>query len=131
MEKGTIICVDDEKTILNSLQSQLQRNFGDDFTYEFAEDAEEGFEIIEELIDNGTKVLIIVSDWLMPGMKGDEFLIKVHGQHPEITKVLLTGQADNEAIEKAYRKANLLTHLLKPWDENELIGVIKSGLNID
>lgn len=129
MIEKAILCIDDEKTILNSLQSQLQRNFGDDFIYEFAEDAEEGFEIIDELIESGTTVLIIVSDWLMPGMKGDEFLVKVHEQHPEITKVLLTGQADNDAIENAYKNASLHKHILKPWDEEELIGVIKTGLN--
>ena len=42
--------------------------------------------------------IIIVSDWLMPGMKGDEFLIQVHQKFPHIVKVLLTGQADSEAI---------------------------------
>ena len=66
----------------------------------------------------------------MPGMKGDEFLIKVHKLYPGIVKVMLTGQADNQAIKRACDEANLFKHIPKPWDENELIQTIKSGLNL-
>jgi hypothetical protein len=41
---------------------------------------------------------------------------------------MLTGQADDEAIEKAQREAHLLCCLRKPWEENELINTIRSGL---
>ena len=85
-------------------------------------------EIIEELNKDGIKLLIIVSDWLMPNMKGDEFLIKVHQKFPNIVKVLLTGQADSEAIERTQKHANLHRHLPKPWDEATLIEVLSSGL---
>lgn len=130
MAEKVILCIDDEKTILKSLQSQLQRRFGDEFNYEFAEDAEEALELIVELVEDECEVLIIVSDWLMPGMKGDEFLVRVHAMHPKIVKVMLTGQADQEAIERAYKEANLYKHLLKPWGEDELMNTIKDGLNM-
>ena len=80
MVKPIILCIDDEKTILQSLRSQLRRQFGSKFSYEFAESAEEGLEVIEELSLEGAAndLQVIISDWLMPGMKGDEFLMKIH-----------------------------------------------------
>lgn len=73
MTKKAILCVDDEKIILDSLKEQIENRMGAGYIYETAENAEEGLEVIEELIEEGAEVLIIVSDWLMPGIKGDEF----------------------------------------------------------
>ena len=74
------------------------------------------------------KILVIVSDWLMPGMKGDELLIKIHQKYPQIVTVMLTGQADQEAIERTKIQANLHAFIEKPWQNQELIEAIKSGV---
>ena len=128
MSKLTILCVDDETMILNSLRRQLKQAFNDDYLYEAAESASEAFEIIEELEEDETDVIVIVSDWLMPGMKGDEFLCEVHKRFPRVVKILLTGQADEEAIARVKQGADLHHYLAKPWDASELIGCIRSGL---
>ena len=128
MSKKVILCVDDEKIILDSLKSQLKKRFGRKYTYEVAENADEAFEVIEELDEDGLEILIIVSDWLMPGMKGDEFLIRVHDMFPGIVKVMLTGQADEEAVENVRQNANLHRCIHKPWKEDELVDAINSGL---
>lgn len=128
MGKKAILCVDDESMILESLKEQIENRLGDNYIYETAENAEEGLEVIEELVEDDTEVLVIVSDWLMPGIKGDEFLIEVHKRFPGIVKVMLTGQAQQKAIENAQEKANLHACLFKPWSEDELIKTIKSGL---
>jgi len=60
--KKAILCVDDEKVILDSLKSQLKKHFGNEFTYEMAENATEAMEIIDELATGGVQLLIIVSD---------------------------------------------------------------------
>ena len=128
MSKLTILCVDDETMILNSLRRQLKQTFNDDYLYEAAESASEAFEIIEELKEDGTDVIVIVSDWLMPGMKGDEFLCEVHKRFPRVVKIMLTGQADDAAIERVKTEADLHQHLAKPWDADELMSCIRSGL---
>ncbi|MDY6781402.1 MAG: response regulator [Cyanobacteriota bacterium] len=128
MSKKIILCVDDERIVLTSLRDQIAHNFDADYGCELAESAEEAWEIIEELQQEDAVVLIIVSDWLMPHMKGDEFLIRVHQDFPNIVKVLLTGQAEDEAIERTRQYANLHRYLPKPWDEKTLIEVLKSGL---
>jgi CheY-like chemotaxis protein len=77
MKKKAIICVDDEIIILESLREQLEKHFGDQYIYETAESGEDALEIIDELEDEDIEIAIIVSDWLMPGMKGDKFLLQV------------------------------------------------------
>jgi CheY-like chemotaxis protein len=127
--KSVILCVDDERVILESLKIQIKQAFHDRYIYETAESADEALEILEELQADDLQILVIVSDWLMPGMKGDEFLIKVHHRFPKIVKIMLTGQADETAIERAKREANLFSCLAKPWQNKTLIETIKSGLS--
>lgn len=123
-----ILCVDDERMVLLSLRDQISKHFGDRYRYELAESADEAWEVIEELYAEGIHVLTIVSDWLMPGIRGDEFLIQVHQRFPQIVTVLLTGHADETAIERARQHANLHAYISKPWQEADLIEVIRAGL---
>mgnify|MGYP000479082743 CR=1 FL=1 len=78
--------------------------------------------------EDESDILVIVSDWLMPGIKGDDFLIMVHQKYPKIVKVMLTGQADEVAIARVKEQANLHRCLYKPWERKELVETIKSGL---
>jgi CheY-like chemotaxis protein len=129
MSESAILCVDDEVVILDSLKEQLKRKFGDRFIYEVAESADEAWEVIKELQEDEIQVIAIVSDWLMPGIKGDEFLIQIHQQFPKLITVMLTGQADEEAIKRAKEQANLHACLYKPWTEQELTQIITSALD--
>ena len=128
MTHSVILFVDDEDVILETLKEQLKRLFGNQCFYEAASNADEAWEVLEDLVGQGVEVLIIVSDWLMPGMKGDEFLVQVHQKYPSIVKVLLTGQADESAIAHARSAANLHRCLYKPWTEQDLVSTIRSGL---
>lgn len=126
--KSAILCVDDEAIILTSLKEQLRRRFGERYLYETASSAQEAWEVIDELCTEHIDILVIVSDWLMPGIKGDEFLAQVHRRYPKIVTVLLTGQADEASIERARREANLYACVHKPWRESELAQLIESAL---
>ncbi|PSB00982.1 response regulator [Merismopedia glauca] len=128
MLDSAILCVDDEEIILRSLRDQIKKHFGNSYIYECAESGEEAWEVIEELTDDKIQIIIIICDWLMPGIKGDEFLIKVHQRFPKILKIMLTGQADTVAIERAFSEAKLDYYIPKPWDEAQLIAAIESGL---
>ena len=129
MSMSAILCVDDEAIILNSLKEQLRRNFGARYLYETATSAEEAWAVIDELCADGIEILTIVSDWLMPGIKGDEFLAQVHRRYPQVVTVMLTGQADEAAIERARRDANLHACLHKPWSEQDLVRTIATALS--
>ncbi|MEG4484801.1 response regulator [Microcoleus sp. D2_18a_B4] len=127
MNKPVILCVDDEPDILNTLKMQLKNEFKNDYFYELAESGEEALDILEDFHEKA-EVLVVVSDWQMPGIKGDEFLIKLHQKYPKIIKVMLTGQADAAAVQRAVEEADLYCCLYKPWESKELIETIKSGL---
>ena len=128
MSDAAILCVDDEASILRALKDQLKRCFGNQYLYEFAQSAEEAWLVIDELEEEEVKILIIVSDWLMPKIRGDEFLTQVHQRFPQIVTVMLTGQADEAAIERARQQANLYACIRKPWTEEELQQVINTAL---
>ena len=128
MEKGVLLCVDDEVIVLTALKDQLRRAYGSDFVVDVAESAEEALELLEELSEQGHTVLVIVSDWLMPGMKGDEFLVQAHQRFPTVVKIMLSGQADQSAVDRVRREAGLHEFLAKPWDAAELVDSINLGL---
>lgn len=130
MNSGVLLCVDDEIIVLTALKDQLHRAFGSSFVIEVAESAEEGLELLDELADDGHTLLVIVSDWLMPGMKGDEFLIQAHRRFPSVVKIMLSGQAESGAVDRARREAALHDFLAKPWDAEALVESINEGLRM-
>ena len=96
---------------------------------EIAESVEEAWEVIEMLQDDEIKILAIISDWLMPDVKGDDFLVDLHYQYPDIVTIMLTGQADEAAIERVKKHANLNAYISKPWEEQHIVSLIQSSLN--
>lgn len=128
--KPIIVCVDDEKVILDSLKTQLKSAFGNSYTYEMAENGIDALELIEELHEDGQCIVVIVSDWLMPGMKGDELLIHIHNKFPDVIKIMLSGQADEAAINHAFSQANLYKFVKKPWSESELVEDISEAIRL-
>lgn len=128
MTEAVILLVDDERTILDSLKQQLRGLFGSRFGFETAEDVKEAWEVLDDLV-GGTdvRVVLVVSDWLMPGIRGDEFLVQVRERHPHIARVMLTGQADAEAISRALSEAAVMQVLHKPWSVEDLRRVIEAA----
>ena len=127
-EKGVLLCVDDEPIVLTALRDQLRRAYGAEFVIDVAESAEEALELLDELSDQGHRLLVIVSDWLMPGMKGDEFLVEAHRRFPTVVKIMLSGQAQQDAVDRARRDAGLHEFLSKPWNAEALVESINQGL---
>ena len=106
---------------------QLKNEFKDDYFYELAESGDEALDLLEDF-EEAAQVIVVISDWLMPGIKGDELLIKVHQKYPKIITVMLTGQADADAVERAVQEADLYCCLYKPWKTKDLIETIRSGV---
>lgn len=126
--KQAIICVDDEDIILEALKDQLGSFFEHQYLIETAETAEVALEIYDELIASGYEVPVVISDYLMPAMRGDELLIKVHEKNPHTLKILLTGHANIEGITNAINRANLYRYIPKPWDKDDLILTVREAV---
>ncbi|MEG3899292.1 MULTISPECIES: adenylate/guanylate cyclase domain-containing protein [unclassified Microcoleus] len=129
MSQQVIICVDDERTVLRSLKVELQEAVGNDYIIEIAEGGEEALELIEELLEDGDEIFLIISDHIMPEMKGDELLKQAHLISPKTIKIMLTGQADIEAIAHAINSANLYRYITKPWQAEDLKLTVREALN--
>ncbi|MCS7298063.1 MAG: response regulator [Bacteroidia bacterium] len=128
MPKKRILCVDDEKVVLNTLMGQLYQTFGNRYLYEAFTSAEEAEEFIDEVYAEGENVDLIICDWLMPRVKGDEFMVRVHKRFPEVGLIMLSGQASPEAIERARNEAHILAFVPKPWDKEELMALVQKAL---
>jgi len=128
MEKAIIFCVDDEKIVLNALKSELKNAFGDRFIIETAENAMEALDTINDLLANNYEIPVIISDYAMPVIKGDEFLIKTHEKTPRTLNILLTGQATVEGVTNSINDANLYHYIAKPWDTTDLILTVDQAL---
>ena len=124
-EKNFIICVDDEQSILNQLSNQLEEAFGELCMIEYAESAEEALSLMEEIKQEGGSTLVVISDQVMPGMKGDEFLEIVNTRFPDTRKVLLTGYAGLESAMYAINHADLDRYLEKPWDKQQFLAIVQ------
>jgi YesN/AraC family two-component response regulator len=123
--KKAILCVDDDRLVLQSLKAQLSPSFQQDYIIETAETADEALEAIEFLAIRKIETVLMICDWLMPEMRGDDLLIAAYERFPNMATIMLSGQADETAIRKSFEKGNLTTFLAKPWKEDELLKQIK------
>jgi len=120
-----ILSVDDERIILESLKYQLTKNFQNEFILEFAESGVEAIEIVDDLINDNIELLLIISDYLIPQMDGEELIKIIKDKYPKINVVMLTGQANSTVINELLETKLLNEVILKPWSEEELIKIIK------
>lgn len=120
MLPATILLVDDEKMVLDCLKQQLRQSYGGVGVVETAERVSEAWEVISELEADGHRLDVIVSDFLMPGTRGDELLRLVKDRSPSTFRVLLTGQADEGALERCRRHGAAHRIFRKPWSIAEL-----------
>ncbi len=120
MKKPVIICIDDEQAVLESLKVELKKALGDKYLIETAEGGEDALELFSDLLEEEYEVALVLSDYIMPDIKGDELLKRFHQLSPRTLKIMLTGQADLEAVGNAIRYAKLYRYLPKPWQPEDL-----------
>jgi PAS domain S-box-containing protein len=129
MSKPVIICVDDEQTILDSLEVELQKALGDEYLIETAQSSEEALQLLSELLEEQYEVPLVIADYLMPHIKGDELLKRIHAISPKTLKIMLTGQASLEAVANAIKYAKLYRYIAKPWESEDLRLTVKEAVN--
>ncbi len=128
-KKPTIVCVDDEPMILDGLKMQLKKAFKEEFLIETAEGGRDALELIQELQQDNYETVLIISDYIMPDLKGDELLKEIHIILPDALKIMLTGQADIEAVTNVINYAKLYRYISKPWQADDLILTVKEAIH--
>ncbi|WP_354625252.1 response regulator [Psychromonas sp. MME2] len=129
MDKINIICVDDEREVLDAVRRDLEV-FESLFNIEECESAYECLELLEEFDAQQEYVGVIISDQVMPEMSGVELLTKVAADRRFLgtKKLLLTGLATQDDTIKAINNAKIDNFLEKVWQPEELIQTIKELL---
>lgn len=120
MKKPVIVCIDDEPDVLNSLKIELKKAIGDQCIIETAEGGEDALELLADLQADEYEIALVLSDYIMPDIKGDELLRKIHESSPDTLTIMLTGQADLEALSNAIKYAKLYRYIPKPWQNEDL-----------
>lgn len=113
----TILCVDDEKSILNALKRLLRK---EGYQLLFANSGKEGLDILKE-----NQVHLVISDQRMPGMSGTEFLEIVKDKYPDALRIILTGYSDIDSITESINKGNIYKFFFKPWNDLRLKSEIR------
>ncbi|MDX1301055.1 response regulator [Photobacterium sp.] len=129
MNKYLILCVDDEREVLDSVLHDL-KTLEEHFIIEAAESVDEAKEVLAEAIADHIPLALILCDHIMPGETGIDFLIELK-QQSETTKarkVLLTGQAGLEETVQAVNNASLDYFIAKPWNGDQLKDVATDQL---
>ena len=128
MNEKAIICVDDDEIILDSLGEQLKRSFGNDYSIELIDSSSEVLDVFAELLAEEIEIPLIISDQNMSLMSGDRLLVELHQLYPQTLKILLTGQANAQAIANLVNSGALYRYIAKPWQETDLILTVKEAL---
>jgi signal transduction histidine kinase len=116
--KHTVLVVDDEVAVVESVQDLLRR----DYRVLGATSAAAGMEILSR-----EEVQVVMTDQRMPGMSGVEFLNRLRGAHPDAIRLIFTGYADMRAVIDAINLGNVYRYVTKPWDPDELEAVIRDA----
>jgi putative nucleotidyltransferase with HDIG domain len=117
----SVLIVDDEPNVLNSLLRLLRR---DTFSVSSAASGQEALEKLAGL----KNVALILSDQRMPGMNGSEFLHKSQAVSPDSIRMLLTGFSDIQDTVKAMNEGGATRYIAKPWQDDELLQTIHDGV---
>ena len=128
MSKPVIVCVDDEKFILDSLRTTLSEAFGENYLIEIAEDGADALEVVKELLADGREVPVVISDYVMPQMRGDELLRHIQIISQKTLKIMLTGQANIEGVTNAVNEADLYRFISKPWNNSQLVQIVEKAV---
>ncbi|HXG02168.1 MAG TPA: response regulator, partial [Candidatus Binatia bacterium] len=119
MSEATVLIVDDEPRVLDSLEALLAL----DHRVLRAERPSEALALVA-----AEPVAVVISDQRMPEMLGTELLARCRDAAPDTVRVLLTAFTDVDALMESINAAHIYHFVLKPWDPKELVHTVRRGV---
>jgi DNA-binding NtrC family response regulator len=118
---GNILLVDDDDGVLRAITRLLRRS---------------GYQV-KPFIDAAAALQscdkhrydVVISDYRMPGMNGVEFLNALRDVHPLIVRIILSGEADRDAVLASINESAVYRFLTKPWDDAVLIDTVSDAVS--
>jgi DNA-binding NtrC family response regulator len=117
-KRHTLLVVDDESDVCDSVHDLLRR----EFTVLKARSAEEGMKLMKD-----NEVHIIMTDQRMPKVTGVELLKSVRAGHPQAIRMLFTGYADLDSVIAAINQGHIFKFLKKPWEPRDLEDAVREA----
>jgi CheY-like chemotaxis protein len=116
--------IDDEPRVLDA----MRRSLAGRYTLVTAASPVEGLAAVEGAVAEGFPFAVVVSDMMMPGMNGAQFLAEARRLSPDSIAMILSGQADLASTVEAVNGGNLFRFLLKPCDGPILTSAFDAAL---
>ncbi|HEY5974000.1 MAG TPA: HD domain-containing phosphohydrolase [Geobacteraceae bacterium] len=116
----TVLFVDDNRFTLTVIRDLFRTEGINILT---AEDAAQALEIVHR-----TDVAVVVSDNVMPGMSGLDFLTSLKDHSPDTVKILMSAFADLPSALAAINCSEVFRYVVKPWQDEEMLGAVRDGL---
>ena len=125
----TILSLEDEADVRDALERDLEQ-FWDKIRLEVAEDVDDAWAVIDEIVEDGDELALVLSDHRLPGKSGVDFLVELmEDERFSATRtVLVTGQADQADTIRAVNEAGLDHYIAKPWRAARLQEVVRAQL---
>jgi diguanylate cyclase (GGDEF)-like protein len=120
--KPAVLFVDDDTFFLNSVKRTLH-SYQTKWDMYFISDTKNALESLSK-----TGAAVIISDIMMPGTNGIEFLEIVQKAHPLASRIILSGNPTLETAVNALNRGRILKYLMKPCSTEDLIEAINEGL---
>ena len=119
MAKPVIITLDDDNSVLNSIERDLRAHYGQDYRIIPINEGKTALEYLKKLEQRNETVALFLVDQRMPEMSGVEFLMEAVQFYPQAKRVLLTAYADIQAAIDSINEVGLNYYLMKPWHPPE------------
>ncbi|MBG1239707.1 FAD-dependent oxidoreductase [Nostoc sp. NZL] len=116
MAKPVIVALDDDLEVLQAIELDLRKEYGDRFRVVRSNSPKTALEVLQKLKLRNESAALFLVDQRMPQMSGVEFLEQAIEIFPLTKRVLLTAYADTNAAIHAINKAKIDYYLLKPWN---------------
>ncbi|MDY7030322.1 MAG: histidine kinase dimerization/phosphoacceptor domain -containing protein [Thermodesulfobacteriota bacterium] len=120
MKRGTVLFVDDELNVLDSIR-RLLRN--EPYESLFAQSSREALDIL-----NTKSVQVIITDLGMPEINGLTLLTKVQQKYPDTIRLVLSGLDDKQCILDAVNRGDIYRYIMKPCTDMDLKVTIKQSI---
>ncbi len=119
MPKPVILSLDDDPSVLNSVERDLRARYGPDYRVLPMDEGKAALEYLKKMEQRNETVALFLVDQRMPEMSGTEFLAEAIKTYPQAKRVLLTAYADTQAAIASINEVGLDYYLMKPWHPPE------------
>lgn len=120
LPRYTVLVVDDEAEVVETLKRNLR---SEPFVVVGTTSPKEALVLVE-----GGTVDLVIADIDMPEMDGLTLIARIQRSHPDVIRILLTGDASLESAMTAINEGEVHRYLTKPWDTAELREIVRGAL---